>query len=55
MKPFCQLLKGDQRQKLFLQYPIYVAVKIIRMELRVQSDASTFHVTPKWRDAGRYS
>ena len=37
-----------------LQHFIFVAVKIIQMELHVQNGALTLHVTLKWRDAGRY-
>ena len=55
MEPFYQLMKGDQTQyDLVNILHKYVVVKIIQMEPHAQSGASTLHVTPKWRDAGRY-
>ena len=55
MELFYQLMRGDQTQNDFVNIlQKFVVVKIIQMELHVQSGASTLHVTPKWRDAGRY-
>ena len=55
MEPFYQLMRGDKTQYDFVNVlHKFVVAKIIQMELHVQSGASTLHVTPKWRDAGRY-
>ena len=46
--------RWNKKYGTWLQHFIFVAVKIIQMELHVQNGASTLHVTLKWQDAGRY-